>query len=362
MPVFKTYFQIVLPFFVLTRLKKYLHLKRFKAGLSVKTFLHLEYEDYPMKQSNWVGVDCHKKTLACYKNGSFKEFRTNKNGFESAFKWAGKEAKWAIEGAYCFGRPFTFFLIKKGCQVYEINPLLTKTWRRTLSIANSKNDYGDAKVISMFADMTNAREVSIKTVALKEKLTARTLTVKQRTKIVNNIKMLYSQRGQELPFRSLTTKKAANFFSNQEDIILKNFGNTLTVFNTTIKEIEKDIKKNLPEKAKKLLQLKGVKELTAAVIYTETKGKLTSKAELASYSGVAPIENSSGKQKKHKNNKGGNRILNSVFYRMSMHQARFDEKGKAYYERKLTEGKTKRRARKCLARQLVNIVFQLLKD
>ena len=38
------------------------------------------------------------------------------------------------------------------------------------------------------------------------------------------------------------------------------------------------------------------------------------------------------------------------------------EKGKAYYEKKLKEGKTKRHARKCLARQLVKIVFKLLND
>ncbi len=53
-----------------------------------------------MKQNNWVGVDCHKETLACYKNGNFKEFKTNQKGYESALKWAGSDAKWTIEGAY----------------------------------------------------------------------------------------------------------------------------------------------------------------------------------------------------------------------------------------------------------------------
>lgn len=313
-----------------------------------------------MKQNDWVGVDCHKETLACYKNGKFKEFKTNQKGFESALKWAGNDSKWAVEGAYCFGRPFTFFLIRNNCQVFEINPLLTKNWRRIISIANSKNDFGDAKVISMFADKTNAREVSFQTIQLKEKLTARNLSVKQRTKITNSIKMLFSQRGKELPFKDLTTQKAAKYFLKQEDIILKNFGNILNSLNTTIKELEKNIKENLPLKAQKLKQLKGIGDLTAATIYTETKGKLISREALASYSAVAPVENSSGKQVKHRNNKGGNRILNSVFYRLSIHQARFDEKGKEYYEKKCAEGKSKRHAHKCLARQLVNIVFKIL--
>lgn len=315
-----------------------------------------------MKNEKWVGVDCHKETLACYKNGNFKEFKTNEKGYESAVKWAGTDAKWAIEGSYCFGRPFTFFLIRRGCKVYEINPLLTKNWRKVISIANSKNDFGDAKVICMCANESNVQEVSFQTVELKEKLTARNLTVKQRKQITNSIKMLYSQRGKELPFKDLTTKKAAKYFSEHEDIILKGFGNTLISLNSMIKELECDIKKNLPEKARKLMQLKGIKEITAATIYTETKGKLYSRESLASYSGVAPVENSSGKQVKHRNNKGGNRILNSVFFRLSIHQSRFDEKGKAYYEKKCREGMSKRHARKCLARQLINIVFKKLKD
>jgi len=136
----------------------------------------------------------------------------------------------------------------------------------------------------------------------------------------------------------------------------------LTSLNTTIKELEKDIKKNLPEKAKKLMQLKGIKYLTAATIYAETKGKLYSREALASYAAVAPVENSSGKQVKHRNNKAGNRILNSTFYRLSMHQSRFDEKGKAYFEKKCREGMSKRHARKCLSRRLINIVFNLLKS
>jgi transposase len=97
----------------------------------------------------------------------------------------------------------------------------------------------------------------------------------------------------------------------------------------------------LPEKAQKLKQLKGVSNLTAAIIYTETKGKVVSVAALSNYAGIAPVDKSSGKTTRHRNNKSGNRKLNSVFYRMSMHQSIYDEEGKKYYEKKLKEGKTK---------------------
>ena len=174
--------------------------------------------------------------------------------------------------------------------------------------------------------------------------------------------MLFATRGIELPFNDWDTKKAVKWLLNQEDIILKNFGNILSALNTTIKQLESEIERELPETAQKLKQLKGIQAITAATIYTETKGRIISEASLASYAGIAPVENSSGKQTKHRNNRAGNRILNSVFYRLSLHQSRYDENAKIYYEKKMSEGKTKRQARKCLARQLVRLVFNILKD
>lgn len=134
----------------------------------------------------------------------------------------------------------------------------------------------------------------------------------------------------------------------------------LIALTNLIKGLEKEIKANLPEKAINLTGLSGISTIRAGVIYTETKGKCSTKAQLASYAGVAPVENSSGQRQKHRNNKRGNRQLNSIFYQISLHQSRFDEKGKKYFEKKVSEGKTKRHVRKCLARQLVNQVWKIL--
>jgi transposase len=311
--------------------------------------------------TNWVGVDTHKETLACYKDGKFKEFKTDQKGFESAMQWAGNDSKWAIEGAYCFGKPFTAHLIRNGCEVYEVNPLLTSSWRKTIAISNAKSDFGDAKVISLFANKANLQKISFETIQLKEKITARDHFVKDRTRAINAIKMLFSSRGENLPFKDLTTLKAGKWISAQDDSIIKHYGKALKDFTQAINELERDIKKSLPEKAQKLKQLKGIGDLTSAVIYAETKGKVISPEALASYAGIAPVDKSSGKSTKHRNNKSGNRKLNAAFYRISLHQSRYDEEGKKYYEKKLQEGKTKRHARKCLARQLVRLVFNLLK-
>lgn len=310
---------------------------------------------------NVVGVDTHKDTLACYCNGKFKEFKTTQKGFQEALKWSNS-CIWVIEGAYCFGQAFSFFLTKNGCRVYDINPLLTKSWRTALKVSSPKNDYGDAKVISLFANIDNMEEISLATVKLKEKLTARKALVKQKTQIINFIKMLYYTRGEELPYKTLDTNKAINNLKRNEDIVIKIQGNLLEEIITSIKLLETELKNEIPKKAKALTQIKGISAITACTIYTETKGKLLTKEKFASYCGVAPVDCSSGKTQRMRNNKSGNRILNSIFYSLSIAQKRYNPISAAYYERKIKEGKTPRHARKCLARQLANVVFKILKE
>ena len=318
-----------------------------------------------MKKNCLVGVDTHKDTLACYCDGQFREFKTTHNGFKEALKWSNSNV-WAIEGAYCFGQAFTSFLTNNACRVYDINPLLTKNWRSALKVSSPKNDYGDAKVISLFANIDNMEEVSLQTIKLKQKLSTRKSLVKQKTQITNFIKMLYYTRGEELPFKCLDTKKAVKYLKEHSDIIIQVQGQVLETVINSIKLIEENIKesikKNIPKQVIKLTEIKGISYITACTIYTETKGRLTTKEKFANYCGIAPIDCSSGKTHRMRNNKCGNRILNSIFYSLSIAQKRYNPISTAYYEKKIKEGKTPRHARKCLARQLCNIVFRILKQ
>lgn len=315
-----------------------------------------------MEQEKIVGVDTHKDTLACYCNdGRYREFRTNIQGFRQALKWAGN-VDWAIEGAYCFGQPFSAYLIKNGCKVYEVNPILTKTWRGILSTTQPKNDYGDAKVISLFANPNNLQIVSLDLIKLKELITERKFLIKERTRLINNLKMLLFQRGDTLPFNDFTTNKANNYFINQDNLILKTQGKLLKQVNESIKEYEKELENNIPKEAQKLLILKGISIVRAIEIFVELKGKIPNEKQLANYSGIAPVEISSGKTTRFKVNKKGNRRLNSILWSLSIAQVRYNPEAKKYYEKKISEGKTKRHARKCVARQLVKIICKLLKD
>ncbi len=174
--------------------------------------------------------------------------------------------------------------------------------------------------------------------------------------------MLYYTRGEKLEINFLKTKKAVSYLKCNKDSIIRNYAQIIETLNKSISVFEKEIEELLPEKVLKLTKICGIEKLTAAKIYTETKGRLTTKAAFANYCAVAPIESSSGRTTKHCINKRGNRALNRIFFQIALCQARYDEKGKTYYEKKLKEGKSPRHARKCLARQLCNIVFNELKN
>lgn len=314
-------------------------------------------------EKHYVGVDCHKDSIACYINGKFKEFKTDFKGFKKALEWVNNiepNSAWAIEGAYSYGLTLSKFLLSSGCEVYEFNALITAKARKALSISGEKNDMGDAKVISLFAKQVNMQEVSLKTIELKRLISNRRLIVKQRTEIILSIKSYCVKEGILLPFKSLTTKKAINWLQNHEDFNLKLMANNLKVQYETIKSLEEKIQEATPEKVKKLNSITGIDTLTASIFYTETKGKKMTKAQFASYCGVAPVDCSSGLTSRHRNNKRGNRILNSLLYSISIFQSRFDEVGSVYFQKKISEGKSKKLARKHLARQVSNIIWKIL--
>jgi transposase len=84
---------------------------------------------------------------------------------------------------------------------------------------------------------------------------------------------------------------------------------------------------------------------------------------LAKYAGCAPRECSSGKKQRHRKTRSGNRRLNCAFHRMALSQISRsgNDRAREYFKRKVSEGKSKSQALVCLRRQMVNIVWMMMK-
>ena len=96
--------------------------------------------------------------------------------------------------------------------------------------------------------------------------------------------------------------------------------------------------------------------------------RFSTPAKLARYAGIAPVTYASGKTDRQYSNQRGNRELNSILYMLAVRLiATAPTTGKVinhffyeFYHRKISEGKTKRQALKCVQRRLINIIWSML--
>lgn len=108
----------------------------------------------------------------------------------------------------------------------------------------------------------------------------------------------------------------------------------------------------------------GVGPLGAATIigHTRNAGRFPTAGHFARYNGTAPIEASSGPRVRHRLNPRGNRRVNSALHVAAVTQIAHDTPGRAYYERKLAEGKSRKEALRALKRRVSDAVYEQLRN
>jgi transposase len=115
-----------------------------------------------------------------------------------------------------------------------------------------------------------------------------------------------------------------------------------------------------------LTELYGVGPIVAAMVigYVGDVTRFASSDRFAAYNGTAPIEVSSGPRTIHRLSRRGNRRLNHAIHMAAVTQIRnLDSQGRAYYDRKIAEGKSGKEALRALKRRISDAIFrQLLID
>lgn len=107
----------------------------------------------------------------------------------------------------------------------------------------------------------------------------------------------------------------------------------------------------------------GVGPIVAAILigHGGDISRFPTAGHFASYNGTAPIEASSGPKVRHRLNPRGNRQLNHALHIAAIAQARHDTPGRAYYQRKITEGKTPKEALRALKRRISDALYKQLR-
>ena len=111
-----------------------------------------------------------------------------------------------------------------------------------------------------------------------------------------------------------------------------------------------------------LLEVHGVGPIVAGFIlgHVGDPARFPTAGRFAAYNGTAPIEASSGPRKRHRLNPRGNRTLNHALHMAAVTQIRHDTPGRAYYLRKIAEGKSRKEALRALKRRLSDVVWRQL--
>jgi transposase len=130
-----------------------------------------------------------------------------------------------------------------------------------------------------------------------------------------------------------------------------------------IKESHRRIRTAVRASKTSLTELFGVGPIVACAVigYTGDIRRFANRDHFAAYAGVAPIEHSSGGRIAHRLSRRGNRKLNNAIHIAAISQIRQPHSnGRAYFDRKVAEGKTKREAVRSLKRQISNALYRQL--
>ncbi|MBA7551789.1 hypothetical protein ES705_44338 [subsurface metagenome] len=90
--------------------------------------------------------------------------------------------------------------------------------------------------------------------------------------------------------------------------------------------------------------------------------RFPSEKQLAIYCGIACIDNNSGKVTKARVVYKANKICKQTLINMAGCSIRFSPQCKTYYLKKRTEGKKHNHALRCLARQLIKVIYRMLTE
>jgi len=88
--------------------------------------------------------------------------------------------------------------------------------------------------------------------------------------------------------------------------------------------------------------------------------RLVSERSFASLCGVSPVQASSGKTHRHRLDRGGDRQANAALRRITLVRLNCDPRTKDYLAKRITDGKSKTEAIRCLKRYIAREVFSAL--
>ena len=331
-----------------------------------------------------IGIDPHKASHTAVAldqgGGVLAEIRlpATKTTVERLLGWAQHwpDRTWAVEGAAGLGRLLAQRLVARGEIVLDVPATLAARARMLARGHGRKTDGIDATSVARVAQsQAELRRVELEDAAAVLRLLSdrRDELTGERRRTMNRLhRLLRDLRPGGAPTdlstdaagRLLTRIRPGSAVDRERKAMARALVADLRRIDRALVENRARCAAAVAASGTTLTSVFGISHILAAKIlgHVGDVGRFASADRFASYSGTAPIEVSSGEQRRHRLSRNGNRALNNALHLAARVQVMHPGPGRAHYERKLTERKTSREALRSLKRQLAKVVYRRLVD
>ncbi|HED0201036.1 TPA: IS110 family transposase [Salmonella enterica subsp. enterica serovar Orientalis] len=155
--------------------------------------------------------------------------------------------------------------------------------------------------------------------------------------------------------------------SHADDYAKASIGNIINFLESQLKEINSDIsfyvKKNFPDLLKMLSAVPGIGELSVGLLVGDVPelGRVGNR-QLSAVIGVAPFNHDSGKRRGKRCISGGRQNVRNVLFMGIMSATRYNPVIKAFFDRLVSKGKSKKLAYIACVHKLLRIINAMVRD
>ena len=296
---------------------------------------------------------------------------------ERLLAWAAAwpQRTWAVEGAGGLGHLLAQQLLGAGEQVLDVPPKLAARVRLLAAGNINKNDPNDARSVAVAA----LRSAGVGEVCPDDHATVLKIWSKRykdlgraRTQVACRLHQVLCELIPGGLSKEITAGQATRILASITPAdaaaaarceLATELTGDLRSIDARLRETRKKLATAVRAAGTSLTGLFGIGPVSAAAVIGGVRhvSRFPSRDHFAAYNGTAPIEVSSGGRKVYRLSRRGNRRLNHAIHMAAITQIRYQHSpGRAYYDKKLAEGKTGKEALRCLKRQISDAIFACL--
>jgi transposase len=307
-----------------------------------------------------------------------RSFAATPAGYRGLLGWLkgyGTVELVGVEGTGSYGAGLTRHLHSRQIRVVEVDRPNRQRRRR-----RGKSDPEDAIAAARAAQGGDARgaaktrDGSVE--AMRVLRVARSSARKGRAQALNQIRSLISTGPEviraDLRHRSIyeiLERCSAYRVGERRDVIsmtkhtLRLLARRAISLEEEVRGLDRLLKPLVADTAPELAAVVGVGTDVASALLVaagDNPERLQGEASFAHLCGVSPIDASSGKQERHRLNRGGDRQANAALWHIVLTRMVCDPRTRYYIERRIKEGRTKKEAVRCLKRYVAREIYQQL--